>query len=201
MECEEGADRVSGRGKKVEVMHDSLVLNAAGIPVGVVSWQRAVTLYFAEKALILSTYEDSVIRSVSLAMPTPAVIQCMRSHYMPRRFVRVLPFSRRNVYIRDKGRCLYCGRKVGLSSFTFDHVRPRWRGGKSEWTNVVVSCMRCNSRKGGKTLERSGLRLLRRPFAPRLDKAAPANLVSRVAAEIPHESWEDYIYWNVILEE
>jgi hypothetical protein len=60
--------------------------------------------------------------------------------------------------------------------------------------------MRCNSRKGGRQPEEAGLTLLRKPFAPRLDRAAPANLVSRMIGEIPHESWEDYIYWNVILE-
>jgi hypothetical protein len=49
-------------------------------------------------------------------------------------------------------------------------------------------------------LHRFKRRLLRKPFAPRLDKAAPAHLVSKIAAEIPHQTWSDYIYWNVILE-
>ncbi len=182
-------------------MPDSLVLNAGGLPVSVVSWQRAVTLYFAEKAIILAEYEDGLIRSIHFSMRVPAVIQCVKSHYQPRRFVRVLPFSRRNVYIRDGGMCMYCGKNVGISSFTFDHVVPRRAGGKSEWTNVVVSCMRCNSKKGGKRLEKSGLTLIRNPYAPRLDKAAPANLASRLLGQIPHQSWEDYIYWNVGLQQ
>jgi 5-methylcytosine-specific restriction endonuclease McrA len=181
-------------------MSESLVLNAAGLPVSVVSWQRAISLYFAEKAVILAEYEDQLIRSLHFTMHIPAVIQCVKSHYRPKFFVRELPFSRRNVYIRDRGMCMYCGKKVSLSSFTFDHVVPRCYGGASVWTNVVVSCMRCNSRKGGRQPEEAGLTLLRKPFAPRLDRAAPANLVSRMIGEIPHESWEDYIYWNVILE-
>ncbi|MBD3320322.1 MAG: HNH endonuclease [Chitinivibrionales bacterium] len=182
-------------------MMESLVLNAAGIPVSIVSWQRAVTLYYAEKAIILSEYENKILHSIRFSIRAPAVIQCLKTHYMPRRFVRVLPFSRRNVYIRDNGQCMYCGKKVSLANFTFDHVIPKCQGGKSEWNNVVVSCMRCNSRKGGRSVSHSGMNLLRHPFAPQLDKAAPANLVSRIAAEIPHESWEDYIYWNIILEE
>ncbi|MBD3343531.1 MAG: HNH endonuclease [Chitinivibrionales bacterium] len=182
-------------------MLESLVLNTAGIPVSIVSWQRAVTLYYAEKAIILAEYEDKLIHSISFSIKAPAVIQCLKTDYMPRRFVRILPFSRRNVYIRDNGHCMYCGKKVSLANFTFDHVIPKCRGGKSTWTNVVVSCMRCNTRKGGRYVSASGMTLLRNPFAPQLDKAAPANLVSRVAAEIPHESWEDYIYWNIILED
>jgi len=181
-------------------MMESLVLNAAGIPVSIVTWQRAISLYCARKAVVLAEYEDALIKSVTRSFKVPAVIQCVRTHYMPKDFVRVLPFSRRNVYIRDQGRCMYCWKKVSLSNFTFDHVIPRCKGGISEWTNVVVSCMRCNSRKGGKTPDKVGMKLIRLPFAPQLDKAAPANLVSRIASEIPHESWEDYIYWNVILE-
>jgi 5-methylcytosine-specific restriction endonuclease McrA len=159
-----------------------------------------VSLYFAEKAIILAEYDNKPLRSPSFSMRAPAVIQCTHSLYRPKKFVRVLPFSRRNVYIRDNGMCMYCGKKVSLSNFTFDHVMPRCLGGLSEWDNVVVSCMRCNSRKGGKTPDKAGLSLIRKPFAPRLDKAAPAGLVSRLAGEIPHESWEDYIYWNIILE-
>lgn len=181
-------------------MLESLVLNAGGLPVSVVSWQRAVSLFFAEKAIVLAEYDDHLIRSPHFSMKMPAVVQCVKSHYQPRRFVRVLPFSRRNVYVRDGGICMYCGKKVGISSFTFDHVVPRCAGGRSEWANVVVSCMKCNSKKGGKRLEKSGLTLIRAPFAPRLDKAAPANLASRLVGQIPHESWDDYIYWNVILQ-
>ncbi|MBD3418680.1 MAG: HNH endonuclease [Chitinivibrionales bacterium] len=181
-------------------MLESLVLNAAGIPVSIVSWQRAISLYFAEKAIILSEYENGLIHSPSMEMKAPAVVQCIQTHYMPRKFVRVLPFSRKNVFLRDKGECCYCNKQVTLANFTFDHVVPKCMGGRSEWANVVVSCMRCNSKKGGKTPERAGMKLIRKPFAPRLDKAAPANLVSRTVSKIPHESWEDYIYWNIILD-
>ncbi len=181
-------------------MLESLVLNSAGLPVSIVAWQRAVRLYVMDKAVILAEYEDRIARSTSTTLRVPAVVQCVRTHYMPKDFIKVLPFSRRNVYLRDKGHCMYCGKKVTLSNFTFDHVIPRCEGGKSEWTNVVVCCMSCNSKKGGRIPSRAGMTLINKPFAPRLDKAAPANLVSRVAAEIPHESWEDYIYWNVILD-
>jgi 5-methylcytosine-specific restriction endonuclease McrA len=182
-------------------MAESLVLNSAGIPVSIVSWQRAITLYFMEKAVILAEYKDQPVRSINFSMFIPAVIQCIQSNYMPKRFVRTLPFSRRNVYVRDNGSCVYCGRKVSLANFTFDHVIPQSKGGKTTWNNVVVCCMRCNNKKGNKTPAQARMFPIKKPCAPRLDKAAPANLVSKVAAEIPHESWEDYIYWNVILEE
>lgn len=183
------------------MMDSTLVLNKGGIPVSVVSWQRAVALICAERAIALENYKRDLHSSGGrIVMSMPSVIQCTDSDFVPKRFTSTLPFSRKNVYIRDGGRCMYCGKKVGLSSFTFDHVKPRCAGGESCWTNVVVSCMRCNSKKGSRHLERSGLNLIRKPYAPRLDKAAPSHLVSKIAGEIPHESWSDYVYWNIILE-
>jgi 5-methylcytosine-specific restriction endonuclease McrA len=194
------ATRRCARGKR-GIMLESLVLNAAAIPVSIVPWQRAMRLFLAEKAVVLAEYEDTLIRSAQLVLRAPAVIQCVKTQYMPKDFVKTLPFSRRNVYVRDRGHCMYSGKRVTLANFTFDHVIPRCRGGKSEWTNVVVCCIACNARKGGRIPSRAGMTLIRHPFAPRLDKAAPARLVSRIASEIPHESWEDYIYWNLILDE
>jgi hypothetical protein len=60
--------------------------------------------------------------------------------------------------------------------------------------------MKCNAEKGSKSLSKYKRPLLRQPFTPRLDKAAPAHLVNKIAAEIPHITWRDYVYWNVILE-
>lgn len=179
---------------------ETLVLNAAVIPVSVVSWQRAVTLIFADRAIAVANYDRDIHSSGNFSMKMPSVIQCTRSDFMPKRFIKELPFSRQNVYIRDKGCCCYCGKKVSLSNFTFDHVHPRCLGGKTEWLNVCIACMNCNLKKGGKTLKRSGMKMIRHPYIPKLDKAAPAHLVSRIAAEIPHETWQDYLYWSIILE-
>jgi len=194
---------------------EALVLNAGAIPVSIVSWRRAVVLVQCGKAVALAHYENSRVRSSGFVatIPTvtssksarvelevPSVIQCVHSDFVPKHYTTKLPFNRRNVYIRDKGTCMYCGKKVSLSSFTFDHVTPRSQGGTTCWENIVVSCMRCNRDKGNSPLSRCKQRLLRPPFAPRLDKAAPAHIVSKIAAEIPHETWADYIYWNIIIE-
>lgn len=178
---------------------ETLVLNTYATPVSIVPTLRAISLVVTEKAVALANYEGTIFRSERLTLPVPSVIQCLHSSYIPKRYVTVLPFSRKNVYIRDGGSCMYCGKKVSLSSFTFDHVTPKCKGGKTCWTNIVICCMRCNSQKGRKTADQFKKSLIRQPYAPRLDKAAPSHLVSRLAGEIPHESWEDYIYWNIRL--
>lgn len=178
---------------------ESLVLNNGAIPVSIVPCMRAVRLILAEKAIVLENYPDTTIRSARIEMPVPSVIQCMHSTYTPRRFVNILPFSRKNVYIRDQGKCQYCGKKVGLSNFTFDHVIPRCAGGQTCWTNIVISCIKCNGAKGSKHTSKFKRPIIQ-PYAPRLSKAAPAYLASKLAMEIPIETWSDYIYWKVILE-
>jgi len=176
---------------------ESLVLNIGHTPVSIVPCQRAISLVVSDKAIALANYDGQFYRSERLVMPIPSVIQCIKSKYIPKRYVDVLPFSRKNVYIRDAGHCQYCGKKVSLSNFSFDHVIPRCRGGRTIWTNIVVCCIRCNGQKGRRSADKFKRPLIREPYAPKLDKAAPAHLVSRLAGEIPHETWEDYIYWNV----
>ena len=67
---------------------------------------------------------------------------------------------------RDRYTCQYCGQKGG--ELTVDHVLPKSRGGKSTWDNLVAACRSCNLRKGDRTPEEAGMRLLRPPKPPRV---------------------------------
>lgn len=52
-------------------------------------------------------------------------------------------------YERQKGRCYWCGVKVG-KKYHVDHVIPLSRGGTNWPENLVVACPTCNCSKGGK---------------------------------------------------
>lgn len=177
----------------------TLMLNIGMIPVSIVPTRRAISLVATERAIALENYEQKFC-GVHSIIPVPSVIKCIDSDYVPKHFTNVLPFTRKNVYLRDAGCCMYCGKKVTLSNFTFDHVIPRQDGGKTWWDNIVVSCTRCNGQKGCKSVKRYKRDLIRQPYIPRLSKAAPTQVVRRLDAEIPHETWVDYIYWNVLLD-
>lgn len=71
-------------------------------------------------------------------------------------------FSKKALRRRDKDTCAYC-RKHGT---TVDHVIPRKQGGLSTFTNTVISCAPCNSKKGGRTPEQAGMKLLWQPYEP-----------------------------------
>ena len=74
------------------------------------------------------------------------------------------PHSRKNILLRDRNACQYCGEVLSSSELTLDHVVPRSRGGNSTWENLVACCHACNRRKGNRMLsELDDMTLLREP--------------------------------------
>ena len=66
------------------------------------------------------------------------------------------------------GRCAYCGKAIPISAATVDHVQPICQGGESTWDNLVTCCISCNQRKGSRTPEQAHMKLLIRPFTPKV---------------------------------
>jgi len=145
-------------------MNNTLLLNAGFEPLRVLSWQRAFVLIFQGKVEILEEY-SSLVSTVSRQFKVPAVIRLRRWVNLKRQ-TPIIRFSRQNVYARDDYRCQYCYKKFAERELTLDHVYPAVRGGKKTWENIVSACMRCNQKKGDRTLEDSGLRLLNKPRVP-----------------------------------
>lgn len=72
---------------------------------------------------------------------------------------RRIPIAlKESVFKRDGGNCRYCG--VSPDQPHFDHVIPFSRGGKTELSNLVLSCRSCNSRKAAKTPEEAGMSMV-----------------------------------------
>lgn len=143
-------------------MNDAvLVLNQNYEPLNVCSIRRAITLVIGDKAEILERYPD-VLHSARRAFALPSVIRLLSFIRRPRPRIKM---SRREVFIRDRYTCQYCGRHG--HELTIDHVIPRSRGGLHEWTNVVACCRTCNHRKGNKSLIQVGMTLRTLPFEPR----------------------------------
>lgn len=162
---------------------DTLVLDFGYQAVDRIGWQQAIRLLVLEKVEVIEEYADRIVRSAKQAFKIPSIVRLVRK-VTKRAGVR---FSRENVWLRDKGRCQYCGTHVGKNSFTYDHVIPRTQGGQTKWDNIVVACMPCNSHKAGHTPEQAGMRLLTQPCRP---KSLPNTF--RLAGEYP-ESWRDYV--------
>lgn len=149
-------------GASLHVTTQVLVLNQSYEPLNVCSMKRAFGLVFAGKAEVLEL-RPSLIRTPSTAFPLPSVIRIL---YPVRRPRPVVKLTRREIFVRDRFTCQYCG--VRSSDLTLDHVTPRHRGGRHVWENLVSACKACNHRKGGHLPHEARMKLLRQPAAPRV---------------------------------
>lgn len=124
-----------------------VLLNADYTFLNVVGWKKAFALVTKGKVEVIK-YSEKVIRSAAGAvLKIPAVmklVKLVRTIYKAR-----VPFSKKNVMVRDGFKCVYCG-ETGVR-FTIDHVTPKSKGGKSSFENCVTSCKPCNNKKGRKT--------------------------------------------------
>ena len=162
-----------------------LVLNADYLPLNICGTRRAMVLLFKGKAEVLVS-NHAVIRTVSGEYEAPSVIRLHTRVRLPP--VRPPRPTRRAVFRRDRYTCQYCGTRT--RELTIDHVVPRRLGGKHTWDNVVSACRRCNQKKGGRTPEAAGMRLLRPPRPPHLTPFA------RLRRRLPHpfpEEWGPFL--------
>ena len=173
----------------------ALVLNAdfrplSYYPLSLWCWQDAVKSVFLDRVTIVSSYKRK-IRSPSFEMNLPSVI-ALKSFIKPSENPN---FTRFNVFLRDKFTCQYCSARKDL---TFDHLLPKSKGGVTDWENVVTACSTCNVQKGGKLYKDCDLILAQKPYIPTVDnlhkngRNFPPNFL--------HESWMDYLYWDIELE-
>jgi len=172
----------------MEPTHRTLVLSQGFEPVRIVPWQRAITLLFLGKVELVEEY-DRDIKATSIVIKIPAVVRLLGAF---RRHKKPVKFSRINIYGRDNYSCQYCGVKKRLFELTYDHVLPRTQGGKTTWTNIVSCCSDCNRKKGGRTPEQAGMKLLKAPIQP----AATPVLVLALNRESVPDAWRDYLYWT-----
>jgi 5-methylcytosine-specific restriction endonuclease McrA len=178
-------------------MEQALLLNASYEPLKVVHWQKAITLWCQGKVEVIAHHERE-IRTVSFSFRLPSVIRLLRFVRIKRRFDYV-PFSRANIYARDRHTCQYCCKAFPREDLTFDHVVPVAQGGRKDWENIVTCCVTCNRRKGGRTPAEAGMRLLKPPRRP--DSSPARRITIEFGINAAPESWRDYLYWNVELDD
>ena len=76
---------------------------------------------------------------------------------------------------------------VGKQGGNLDHVVPRDRGGRDSFENLVWSKKEINSLKANRLPHEAGLRLLRKPVAP---KPLPVSATFRDAR---HPDWRHFL--------
>ena len=176
----------------------ALVLNAdfrplSYFPLSLWSWHDAVKAVVTDRVNVVSSY-DRYVRSPSFALRAPSVI-ALKDFIVPN---RKPAFTRFNVFLRDRFACQYCGDALPSHELTFDHVVPRFRGGRTTWENMVSACAPCNLRKGGRMPSRASMAPKRLPTQPSTQqlqengRGFPPNFL--------HDSWRDFLYWDTELD-
>jgi len=142
-----------------------------------VSWEEWVQLPTRDT--------DWTVGVVKGQLRVPRVILAMHYAKVPMRHPK---FSYQAIRDRDEGRCQYTGRKLSRDEGNIDHVVPRSKGGKTTWSNCVLSCKKVNNRKRDRTPNEAGLRLIKSPDSP---KVLPMTLFLRNVHDIPE--WEPFL--------
>ncbi|MBD3183727.1 HNH endonuclease [Candidatus Poribacteria bacterium] len=163
-----------------------LVLNASYEAINICNLKRAIILIFKGVACAEEEAEHE-IRSASMVIKVPTVIRLLKYVRIPYRVVR---FSRKNVLLRDRHTCQYCGQKFLPGMLTIDHVVPVSRGGKTRWENVVAACKKCNIKKGNREPREAGMNLLKTPKAPPV--VYYLHLVRNMQGH--HDTWRKYLF-------
>jgi 5-methylcytosine-specific restriction endonuclease McrA len=178
-----------------------LVLNKLWLPIETVPAIDAFGKLWCKKASVVSPKdycvydwdswveksidaEENVVHTGSEKILIPEVIVLSR---FDKEFRKTLRLTKKNIYIRDGYVCQYTGKTLKRSEANIDHVVPTTRGGKDSWENMVVCNKDLNGRKGDRTIEEMGLRLIRQPFKPSYD-----SLVIDPKIKAP-ESWSNFM--------
>jgi 5-methylcytosine-specific restriction endonuclease McrA len=195
---------------------ETLVLNKNYVAICVTNWKRAINLVYLDRAYVIdedyrmynfndwceiSKYMDEhpsgFVHTPKLRIAIPEVIALKFYDKYPKSEVK---FTRRNIYELYGYKCCYCGKKFPSSELNLDHIIPKSRGGKTDWSNVVTACLQCNIKKGNNLPREVGMQLKIKPKKP--EKVSRLYLILNSPVKIK-SSWQKFIdnlYWNVELE-
>ncbi|MBL7178732.1 MAG: HNH endonuclease [Pseudomonadota bacterium] len=147
-------------------MTQCILLNADYTFLNVVNWKRAMCLMAKGKVQVLRHSERIVRTAEGIIVKIPAVmklIKLIRALYVNR-----VPFSKKNVLVRDGFQCAYCGTE--RQKLTIDHIIPKSKGGKATFENCVTSCKPCNNVKGDRTPREAKMFLRVKAYQPTISE-------------------------------
>jgi len=138
-----------------------ILLNGDYSFLGLIPIERAINLILKKKIAILVADKKTILHSEKKRFEYPSIVKLNR--IIDNIYRGKIPFSKQNLFTRDRRTCQYCGSKDKL---TIDHILPKSKGGKTNFENCVICCSKCNQKKGDLLLKDSGLYLKRKPYHP-----------------------------------
>lgn len=147
-------------------MERCIVLNGDYTFLNTVNWKRAICLLIKEKAQVLKESERIIRNSIGEEIfRVPLVIKLIKIVRLI--YKNKVPFSKRNIMVRDSYKCMYCGTSKRL---TIDHVIPISKGGKNNFENCTTACQPCNNKKGNRIPSEAKMFMFKQPHAPTISE-------------------------------
>jgi 5-methylcytosine-specific restriction endonuclease McrA len=175
-------------------MSHVLVLNADSMPLSIFplsteNWSTTIKNVWLGTVSTVTEYEDWIVRSPSIEVNVPAIVR-LRDYVKTSKTVK---FSRDNVFLRDNYTCQYCSADFSdkPNKLTFEHLKPRFFGGKTNFENILTACPSCNLERGHKLNYKAPLTQPKKPSYWDLVKARKQKPIV-----VPHVSWIEYLDWN-----
>jgi len=163
--------------------HNVLILNKHWIPINTTTAKHSFALMYTHNARGMMIEEDKLVplewrewislevnendrkvKTVRGFVKIPTVIVLNHYDKIPRQIIK---FTQKSLWERDNFTCQYTGKKVTRTNGNIDHIIPRSQGGKTSWENCVIAHKEINAIKADRTPEQAGLKLLKKPSAPR----------------------------------
>ena len=167
----------------------ALKLDSTYRPIAVIDALEALVMCLIGKAKTIESYEGVVINSPTRSFSLPSVI--VLNTIVKFKFT-IVSCNRRNVVMRDRNICQYCGKTFTTEHLTMDHVLPKSRGGRNIWENLVAACRKCNQKKGCKTTKESGMHPLKEPVKPK------PSILRHIDKEQMSDIWINYLWQEKI---
>lgn len=180
-------------------MKPVLVLNAdyrpLELPFGTTSPEQAINRLVAGSYHVVHFYDNPIqsqnqerVVKVLGFSHWPSIVAL--NEFVPRQ--ESVGFNMANLLRRDEGKCRYCGDDLTNRTGTVDHYIPTSKGGKNCWTNAVLCCTTCNSRKSDAVPTKENGWLLEVP--PHEPKAGELQRKSRLfPITVYDKEWLNYL--------
>jgi 5-methylcytosine-specific restriction endonuclease McrA len=150
-----------------------LQLDMSGLPHSWITIEEAVNYYAKDMVIYelgspVATYHGGVNRLTQeeSRITANSIIGIKGSRVKSSEFRKPLNLTNHTLFERDRHLCAYCGDVLHTTDLSREHIVPVCQDGSNEWMNVVTACKACNGKKGGRTLEQSGMSLLYLPYVP-----------------------------------
>jgi 5-methylcytosine-specific restriction endonuclease McrA len=126
---------------------------------------------------------DTAVHTSKIQVRCPTVIMTNYSKMPMRRFRA----TKTLLYEMQKGICGYSGKKLSMKQMNIEHKRPKSKGGKDTFENLMVVDKDINHKRGNKPLDEIGLKPL---FQHNEPKPLPASYAIKSAV---HPDWAYFV--------